>query len=59
MLILKQIGTDPAIIYAAMTTERVVSVETAQNLSADELAEWNDALDEFDMLSEEARTARR
>jgi hypothetical protein len=41
------VGCDPAIVYAARKTQRIVSQANRKNLTPAELAEWNDAIEEY------------
>lgn len=40
-------GCDPAIVYAARKTERIVTRANRKNLTPAELTEWNNAVDEY------------
>ena len=44
---MKKVGIDPAIIYAFEKTGRLVSEQNQHLLSDVELAEWNNAIDEY------------
>ena len=41
------VGCDPAIVYAARKTKRIVTQANRKNLTPAQLAEWNDAVDEY------------
>jgi len=45
--VLREANVRPEIIYAYQKTGRIVTEETARLLSAEELAEWNAAVDEY------------
>jgi homoaconitase/3-isopropylmalate dehydratase large subunit len=40
-------GCDAAIVYAARKTKRIVTQANRKNLTPAQLAEWNDAVDEY------------
>jgi hypothetical protein len=44
------VGCDPAIVYAARKTQRIVTKANRKNLTAVELAEWNNAIDEYYLM---------
>jgi hypothetical protein len=48
MEIMAAAGLDPALVYAARKTGRIVTERNAQYLSEAELKEWNDAVEEYD-----------
>src|ERR1017187_5755068 len=41
------VGCDPAIVYAARKTQRIVTKANRKNLTPAQLAEWKDAVDEY------------
>ena len=43
-------GVDPTVVYAYNKTGRLVSAENMHLLSADELAEWQQAVEEADQM---------
>lgn len=45
-------GMNPEQIYAVMKTNRMVTEMNSQNLSESDIQEWNDAIGEFEVLSE-------
>ena len=47
LLVLREANVRPEIIYAYQKTGRLVTEENAQLLSAEELAEWDAAVDEY------------
>ena len=47
LLVLREANVRPEIIYAYQKTGRLVTEENSQLLSAEELAEWDAAVDEY------------
>jgi len=45
--LMKRAGADPALIYAFEKTGRLVSEENAKQLSDEDIAEWNAAIEEY------------
>ena len=54
--LMKQAGIDPALIYAYEKTGRIVTEENKNKLTDAELAEWDEAVDEYRWLAEEGET---
>ena len=48
---------DPCTAYAIDKTDRILTEETMASLPESEVAEWHEACDEFELMSEEAQDA--
>ena len=47
-----KIGVDPALIYATIKTQRLVTEENFKFLSREDLQEWVDAIEEYEALAQ-------
>ena len=52
-----EVNDNPTIAYAIDKTDRVVTAENMKLLSEDDLAEWDEACEEFESMSEEGQEA--
>ena len=50
-----EVNDNPTMAYAIDKTDRIVTTENRKLLSADDLAEWEAACDEFESMSEDDR----
>jgi len=54
--IMKQVGIDPALIYAFEKTGRIVTEENKNKLTDAELTEWGEAVEEYHWFADEGET---
>ena len=47
-----KIGVDPALIYATIKTQRLVTEENIRLLSREDLQEWTGAIEEYEQLAQ-------
>ena len=52
-----EVNDNPTLAYAIDKTDRILTEETMDSLPEAEVAEWHEACDEFESMSEEAQEA--
>lgn len=52
-----EVNKNPTVAYAIAKTDRIVTSENRHLMSQDDLAEWEDACDEFEAMSEQEQKA--